>query len=64
MAQDARPLAIVTGASTGIGYELAKCCAQEGFDLVVAADEPEIMKAAEEFRRLGAQVEAVVGRTL
>src|SRR4051812_48205717 len=59
MAQDARPLAIVTGASTGIGYELAKCCAQEGFDLVVAADEPEIMKAAEEFRRLGAQVEAV-----
>ena len=59
MAQDARPLAIVTGASTGIGYELAKCCAGEGFDLVVAADEPEIQKAAAEFRSLGAQVEAV-----
>ena len=59
MAQDARPLAIVTGASTGIGYELAKCCAKEGFDLVVAADEPQIQTAAQEFRGLGAQVEAV-----
>jgi len=34
-----RPFAIVTGASTGIGYELAKCCAQKGFDLLIAADE-------------------------
>jgi uncharacterized protein len=59
MAQDARPLAIVTGASTGIGYELAKCCAENGFDLVIAADEPEIMMAAEQFRRLGAEVDAV-----
>ncbi len=25
--------AIVTGASTGIGLELAKCCAKNGFDL-------------------------------
>ncbi|HEV7397306.1 MAG TPA: hypothetical protein VGN86_12405 [Pyrinomonadaceae bacterium] len=38
-------LAIVMGASTGIGYELAKCCAEDGFDLLVAADEPEIHKA-------------------
>ena len=54
-----RPLAVVTGASTGIGYELAKCCAQNGFDLVVVADEPKIMQAAGEFRALGAMVEAV-----
>jgi uncharacterized protein len=46
MAQNSRPLAVVTGASTGIGYELAKCCAQDGLDLVVVADEPEIKKAA------------------
>jgi uncharacterized protein len=59
MAQDTRPLALVTGASTGIGYELAKCCAQNGFDLVVVADEPKIMQAASEFRALGAMVEAV-----
>jgi uncharacterized protein len=44
-ANPSRSLAIVTGASTGIGYELAKCCAQNGFDLVVAADEPLIEKA-------------------
>jgi len=35
---NARKFAIVTGASTGIGYELAKCCARDGFDLLIAAD--------------------------
>jgi short-subunit dehydrogenase len=59
MAGQSRPLAIVTGASTGIGYELAKCCAENGFDLVVAADEPRIHEAAQDFRKLGATVEAV-----
>ncbi len=52
-------LAVVTGASTGIGYELAKCCVEEGYDLVVAADEPEIEKAGNDFRKLGAHVETV-----
>ncbi|MBV9945467.1 MAG: SDR family NAD(P)-dependent oxidoreductase [Myxococcales bacterium] len=50
MATQARPLAIVTGASTGIGYELAKLAAEHGHNLVVAADEPEIQQAAQEFR--------------
>src|SRR5689334_10343390 len=36
-----RPLAVVTGASTGIGFELAKQCAANGFDLILAADEPQ-----------------------
>lgn len=59
MADNQRPLAVVTGASTGIGYELAKCCAENGFDLVVAADEARINEAADDFRKLGAQVETV-----
>ncbi|MBV9118417.1 MAG: SDR family NAD(P)-dependent oxidoreductase [Acetobacteraceae bacterium] len=59
MASDTRPLAIVTGASSGIGYELAKCCAQNGYDLIVAADEPAINDAAQTFRNLGVSVEAV-----
>jgi short-subunit dehydrogenase len=37
-----RPLAVVTGASPGIDYELAKCCVENGFDLVIAADSPAI----------------------
>jgi len=59
MAQTSKPLAVVTGASTGIGYELAKCCAQEGFDLVVVADEPEIKAAGKDFEALGAKVDVL-----
>jgi short-subunit dehydrogenase len=59
MLQNPRPLAIVTGASTGIGHELARRCAEEGFDLLVAADEPAIHEAANAFRQLGVGVEAV-----
>ena len=33
-------LAIVTGASSGIGLEIAKLAAQDGYDLIVAADTP------------------------
>jgi short-subunit dehydrogenase len=54
-----RKFAIVTGASTGIGLELAKCCAQDGFDLLIAADEPEIEQSAALLRGNGAQVDAV-----
>jgi short-subunit dehydrogenase len=54
-----RPFAIVTGASTGIGFELAKRCAQEGYDLLIAADEPEIENAAASLRDIGTGIEAV-----
>jgi uncharacterized protein len=54
-----RPFAIVTGASTGIGLELAKRCAKEGYDLLIAADEPAIETAATALRSAGAEVEAV-----
>lgn len=59
MTATTRPFAIVTGASVGIGYELAKCCAENGFDLLVAADEPRINEAAQTFRQLGGEVDAV-----
>ncbi|MEN1975188.1 SDR family NAD(P)-dependent oxidoreductase [Cellulomonas sp. P4] len=55
----ARPLAVVTGASSGIGLELARRFAEEGFDLVVAADEAELAVAADALGASGAAVRPV-----
>jgi uncharacterized protein len=59
MLDSTKKLAVVTGTSTGIGYELAKVCAKNGFDLIVAADEDEIENAAKTLRMSGGNVEAV-----
>ncbi|WP_205481550.1 SDR family NAD(P)-dependent oxidoreductase [Sphingomonas arenae] len=54
----ANKLAIVTGASTGIGLELAKLAAQEGYDLLVAADTP-FVDARPALEGLGVTVETI-----
>ena len=54
-----RKFAIVTGASTGIGFELASIAAEQGYDLLVVADEPLINAAAEDFKTHGGAVESV-----
>jgi short-subunit dehydrogenase len=53
-----RPLALVTGASTGIGRALADVFAENGFDLVIAADDDAITSAAEALRAGGCTVTA------
>ena len=53
-------LAVVTGASTGIGYQLARRAVEDGYALVICADEEEIHEAADKLRRLGGEVEAHV----
>lgn len=58
MSTTSRPLAVVTGASSGIGYHLAKRCAEKGYDLVVAAD-TSLSEAAAVFRAMGAHVTIV-----
>ena len=51
-------LAIVTGASSGIGLELAKLAAKDGYDLIVAAD-TSFADASAELKAAGASVEMV-----
>jgi short-subunit dehydrogenase len=53
-----RPLAVVTGASSGIGYELAKLAAKDGHDLLLAADR-ELDRAAENLRAFDVEVDTV-----
>src|SRR3712207_2946372 len=54
-----RPLALVTGASSGIGLELARQFAEHGFDLVVTAEDAELTAAAGQLRGTGTTVQEV-----
>ena len=51
--------AIITGASTGIGFELATLAAKNGYDILVVANEPLIHAAANDFEQFGTTVTAV-----
>src|SRR5678816_1825627 len=56
-----RPFAIVTGASSGIGLELAREAARRGYDLLIAADrsldETVVELRAEDVSVIGIQVD-------
>ena len=58
-AASARPLAVVTGASSGIGLELARQFANNGYDVLVAAEDEELATAADDLRTSGRDVRAV-----
>jgi uncharacterized protein len=60
MAQSsARQLAVVTGASSGIGLELARQFAEHDFDLLIVAEQAGIQEAAASLRSHGGTVEPV-----
>lgn len=51
-------LAVITGASSGIGLEIARLAAKEGYDLIVASDTP-FVDAGAGLRDLGVEVESI-----
>lgn len=54
-----KPFAVVTGASSGIGYELAVQFAEHGFDLLICAEDDGISGAARRLSSLGGEVESL-----
>jgi short-subunit dehydrogenase len=60
MTEAMAPFAVVTGGSTGIGYELARQCLENGYRLLIVADEPEIADAGERLTgEFGATIETL-----
>ena len=58
----AKGLALVTGASNGIGYQLALQLAQDGYDLVIAGKQQDLTAKAEAaFKAHGVEVSSYVG---
>jgi uncharacterized protein len=54
-----RPLAVVTGASSGIGYELARELTERDFDVLVVAENDEVTRVPGKLERPGVQVTAI-----
>jgi uncharacterized protein len=52
----AKGLALVTGASSGIGFELAKLFTEDGYDVVIAADDDGIHASADKLGSAGTHV--------
>ena len=54
-----RPFAVVTGAASGVGYELAKQLARNGFDLLIASASEAILEAQDTLEEFGTDVECM-----
>lgn len=59
MKNDVKPLAVITGASRGIGLELAQVFASNGYDLIINSNSSEISNSADQLRASGCTVEEV-----
>jgi short-subunit dehydrogenase len=61
---DSRPFAVITGATSGIGHELARQFATHGFDILITAENGDLDATAGDLTGAGTTVQEVVASQL
>jgi NAD(P)-dependent dehydrogenase (short-subunit alcohol dehydrogenase family) len=56
-----RPLAMVTGGSSGIGLELAKQLAERGYDVAISGQSEKVFASASKLQELGVEAHPFQG---
>ena len=59
MKENSGKFAVITGASSGIGYELARVFGKNGYDLLVTSEDEGLQRAVTELQDLGVNIESV-----
>jgi short-subunit dehydrogenase len=55
-----KPIAVITNACSGVGYEISKLLAKKGYDLILCSENPAVVETAQICEVLGSRVDKYI----